>query len=322
MNRNMNAHDDFDRDDHGDFERDNGRDDPPMINVKKAEGLPVIGPLLARIFDKGPRVAVVRLSGVLTDMGGMRKNTLSYARVSKAVEKAFAVRGVRAVALVINSPGGAPAQASLIAGLVRQLADEKDIPVFAFVEDVAASGGYWLACAGDKIYAQDCSIVGSIGVISAGFGMDRFISKFGITRRLYTAGRDKSMLDPFSPEKPEDVERLKDLQAGIHEQFIDWVRSRRGDAIRGSGPELFEGRFWIGRPAIDLGLIDGIGDVRGVMREKFGPDVRLIETTAKPPFVPAFLAARSGGIAFDETALVDGAIAAVEDRALWSRYGL
>lgn len=287
-------------------------DDDLPFNLKVLENLPLVGPL----FKRGPKVPVIRLSGVITDMPG-RRGGLSYARVSKAIEKAFAIRKAPAVALVINSPGGSPAQSELIAGLIRALADEKDIIVYAFVEDVAASGGYWLACAADHIYVQETSIVGSIGVISAGFGLEDFIDRHGIKRRLYTSGRDKSMLDPFLPEKSPDVSRLKEVQRQIHDRFIDWVKDRRGGKLNGSDDELFEGRFWTGTAALSMGIADEIGNVRSVMREKYGDDIRLVpigpDRKCRIPFV---------GVRADSPGWVEDLMTMAEDRSLWSRFGL
>jgi signal peptide peptidase SppA len=270
-------------------------------------------PLIGRLFDKDPKVTVVRFSGIISDMS--RKPSISYARHVKALEKAFARPGVAAVALVINSPGGSPAQSSLIGALIRQLAMEKSLPVYAFVEDVAASGGYWLACAADEIYAQESSIVGSIGVISGGFGFEDFIERHGIHRRLHTSGGQKSFLDPFKPEKAEDVERLKLIQNDIHESFIDWVKSRRGDKLKGGEWELFDGRFWTGKGGLDRGLVDGLGDIRSVLRQKFGEHVKQVsvELDKKLPFPLSLLASSS---------LTDDLVETLESRAAAGRYGL
>lgn len=269
--------------------------------------------MIGKLLDKGPRVPVVRLSGVISDM--TRKPAISYSKYEKLLQKAFGKRGVVAVALAINSPGGAPAQSSLIANMVRRLAEEKKLPVYVFVEDVAASGGYWLACAGDYIYAQETSIVGSIGVISAGFGFEDFIERHGVHRRLHTSGGQKSFLDPFRPEKAEDVERLKTIQNEMHNSFIAWVKQRRGERLSSLGPELFDGRFWTGKVALEHGLIDGIGDAHSVMREKFGEKVKPIpmEPEKKLPF-PLSL--------FMQNSLADDLADMLESRAIRGRYGL
>ncbi len=270
---------------------------------------PLIGPLL----DDSPKVPVVHMSGLISDM--TRRAGISYPKMTKPIEKAFETRGAVAVALAINSPGGAPAQSSLIGNLVRQLAEEKDLPVYAFVEDAAASGGYWLACAADHIYAQETSIVGSIGVISAGFGLEDFIERHGVHRRLHTSGGQKSFMDPFRPEKPEDVERLKAIQEDMHGVFINWVKSRRGDRLSGFERELFDGRFWTGRVAVEHGLIDGIGDARSVLRDKFGDKVKMIDIVPekKWPFPLSLFAGSS---------LAEDIAATLEDRAVRGRLGL
>ena len=282
-------------------------------DVREAgSGLPLIGPML----HSGPRVPVIRLSGIISDMA--RRPSISYARYAKLIEKAFSKKGVVAVALAINSPGGAAAQSALIAGLIRQLAEEREVPVYAFVEDVAASGGYWLACAADHIYAQDVSIVGSVGVIAASFGFEDFIERHGVHRRLHTSGDQKSFLDPFKPEQPEDVERLKAMQSDIHESFIDWVKDRRGAKLNGDHSQLFEGQFWTAREAKRNGFIDDIGDVRSIMRQRFGDDVRLIpmEPEKKLPFPLSML--KAGG----DFNLSDDLIDTLESRAVRGRFGL
>ena len=285
-------------------------DDAP-VNWKKLESLPLIG----RFFKSGPKIPVIRLSGVIAD-STMKRGGISMARMGTTLEKAFSREKAPAIAIIINSPGGAPAQSQLIARMIRKLSDEKEIPVFAFVEDVAASGGYWLACAADEIYAQETSIIGSIGVISAGFGFEDFIDRHGIKRRLHTSGREKSMLDPFLPEKSEDVARLKEIQGEMHTHFINWVKYRRSSKLNGRDDELFEGRFWLGSVAFDMGLIDAIGDVRSVLREKFGPDIRLTEMNPdkKFPLLPKNL--------MKAQSWADDIMAAMEDRAIWSRFGL
>jgi signal peptide peptidase SppA len=273
-------------------------------------------PVICDFMEHRPKVAVVRLAGVISDSSS-RKGGISYARYAQSIEDAFDVKDVREVALVINSPGGAPAQCSLLAGIIRQCAAEKKVPVTAFVEDAAASGGYWLACAADKIYVQASSVVGSIGVIAAGFGFEDFIRRHDIKRRVYTSGKDKAMLDPFSPEKKADVERIKTLQAEIHQQFIAWVRDRRGVRLKGKDAELFEGAFWTGAGAMPLGLVDGIGDLRGVMREKYGEKVRFMEFEPDKPFYQALMGVKANGTGFAKDAM-----GALEDRTFWQRFGL
>ncbi|SFL59763.1 S49 family peptidase [Shimia aestuarii] len=254
-----------------------------------------------------PTVAVVRLSGMIAS--GPR-GPLNDAALGPVLEKAFRRGKPAAVALEINSPGGSPVQSSMIGNRIRRLAEEKDIPVFAFVEDVAASGGYWLAAAADEIYADDNSIVGSIGVISAGFGAHVFLSRQGLERRVHTAGKSKSMLDPFKPEKPEDVQRLTALLEQIHASFIRHVKTRRGAKLE-NVPELFTGEVWIGREAEKLGLIDGLGHMVPVLKEKFGKDVKLRRYGMRRSVWQRF----GANVAQD-------ALAGIEERAEYARFGL
>jgi len=264
---------------------------------------------------KTPLVHVVRLSGAI-GVGTPLKPPLSLEGLAATLERAFARKDVAAVALLINSPGGAAVQSALIHARIRALAEEKKIPVFAFCEDVAASGGYWLACAADEIYADSSSIVGSIGVIAASFGFVDALKKLGVERRVHTAGESKSILDPFQPEKPEDVERLKTLQRDVHEDFKALVRTRRNGKLRGEESELFSGAFWSGRQALSLGLIDGIGHMRDVLKGRFG-DKTEFKLIAKP---------QGWGLrklAFGSTIdPVSGLIDAIETRAIWGRFGL
>lgn len=299
---------------------DKSKDDGAAFNVDVLTGLPLIGPFLGNLLKRGPKVPVLRLSGIIAD-ATTRRGGLSYARLSKLIDKAFSIPKAPVVALIINSPGGAPAQSQLIASLIRAKAEEKDITVLAFVEDVAASGGYWLACAADDIFVQETSILGSIGVISASFGFEDFIDHHGIKRRLYTSGNEKSMLDPFLPEKPGDIARLKEIQHQIHGYFIEWVKDRRGGKLNGTDEELFQGRFWTGQAAIEMGIADEIGSVHQTIREKYGEDVRFIELSPekKLPFPLSLLASRSEGAS---NGLADQLLGLVEDRALWSRFGL
>src|SRR5215207_2577460 len=277
--------------------------------------------LPARYRASHPVVAVVRLSGVIGAILPFKQG-LSISSLATALERAFAVRDVKAVALVVNSPGGSAVQSHLIFSRVRALADEKKVPVFAFIEDAGASGGYMLACAGDEIFADPSSVVGSIGVVSAGFGLDRFIERFGIERRLHAIGSQKGMLDPFQPERPEDVERLKTIQMRIHEKFIALVEARRGERLKGARDVLFSGAVWAGAEAVELGLIDGLGDLRGEMRERFGEKVQLkIVAAAKGGLLARLMDRREPTI---ETGLIDpgAVIAALEERAAWARFGL
>ena len=217
-----------------------------------------------------PTVAVLRLQGVIGPSGGPLRGGLNLAGLAEAIERAFRLRRLAAVALQINSPGGSAVQSALIAGRIRQRAAERQVPVFAFCEDVAASGGYWLALAADEIHAHPAGIVGSIGVIAAGFGFQDLMQRWGVERRVHTAGERKSFLDPFRPERPEDVARLDALLAELHEEFRAAVRERRGARLAAAEAELFNGDFWSGRRAAALGLVDGLGDLRSVMRARYG----------------------------------------------------
>ncbi len=273
---------------------------------------------LGRLGNRAPVVSVLRLSGVIGRLGPVRGSGLSLDGLERLIGRAFALRGLKAVALAVNSPGGSPVQSALIAKRIRQLADEKKIPVFAFAEDVAASGGYWLLAAGDEIYADDSSIIGSIGVISAGFGFPELLARHGIERRVHSSGERKAMLDPFRAEQPDDVARLKALQADIHGHFKDHVRTRRAGKLQGSDDDLFNGDIWSGKQALALGLIDGIGDLRSVMREKFGERVKL-----RPMAERRGLVRRRLGISGPAPVELAGEIiAALEEWAAWRRFGL
>jgi len=265
-----------------------------------------------------PLIPVVRLSGAI-GMNSPFSQSLTLAGCAKALEKAFAVKEAPAVALLVNSPGGSPVQSHLIFKRIRALAQEKDKHVFAFVEDVAASGGYMMACAADEIFADPCSVVGSIGVVSAGFGFDKAMARLGIERRVYTAGDKKVTLDPFQPERPEDVERLDALLKELHVVFADLVRSRRGSLLPAQDEDLFTGEFWLGTQALGLGLLDGLGDLRSTLRARYGEEVRMELIQAPAPFFRRRPGGFAGSLAQQAAA---GALAAADERALWSRYGL
>ena len=274
---------------------------------------------------QSPVVTVLRLDGVIGHVGGLRRG-LSLSTQATAIDKAFRPRHLAAVALSVNSPGGSPVQSALIAKRIRDLADENDVLVIAFCEDIAASGGYWLACAGDEVYANESSIIGSIGVVSGGFGFTELIKKMGVERRLHTAGDNKAMLDPFTPEKPADVKHLKSLQLEIHESFTEMVKARRGDRLVGPEKDIFSGASWTGRKALEMGLIDGIGELRLVMRARFGDRVRLRPVGGQRSlWRQRFgIAERSNG-GFDFTYsenLAAGVLAAIEERLIWNRFGL
>ena len=259
-------------------------------------------------YKKGPKVAVIRLHGVIGGASRLSGNVLNDVSSAPLIERAFAKGKPKAIALSVNSPGGSPVQSSLIASRIRRLADEQKIPVYGFCEDVAASGGYWLATAADQIFVDRSSIIGSIGVISASFGLDAFIARHGIERRVHTAGENKSMLDPFRPEREADVERLKNLQSVIHENFIQQVMQSRGSRLKRT--DVFTGEIWAGEAAVDLGLVDGIGHLVPKMKELYGDDVKFSVTQPRRS-----LFQRIGAPG------VHDFWSAVEDRLAWARFG-
>jgi signal peptide peptidase SppA len=272
-----------------------------------------------------PVVAVLRLTGVIGQGASPLRSGMTVAALNQPIEAAFATKRLKAVALAINSPGGAPAQSSLILKRIRALADENDIPVFAFAEDVAASGGYMLACAADEIFADETSVIGSIGVVSAGFGFPGLLRRLGIERRLHTAGTRKGILDPFSPERPEEVELLKSLQRDVHDSFKDIVRDRRAGKLKADEDTLFNGEFWTGRRALELGLIDGIGELTAVMKERFGDKVRFRPVGPRQSWIKRKLGTAwpgSGAASSHAGAIAGDLLAVIEERALWSRFGL
>ncbi|MCE0505772.1 S49 family peptidase [Roseivivax sp. GX 12232] len=261
---------------------------------------------LRQLFRKTPTVSIVRLQGTI----GMGRSSLSERALSDMLGKAFSRGKPKAVALEINSPGGSPVQSALIGARIRRLAEEKEIPVFAFVEDVAASGGYWIASAADEIYADDSSILGSIGVISAGFGAHVFLQRQGIERRVHTAGKSKSMLDPFRPESEEDVARLNRILEELHGNFIAHVKARRGAKLA-EEPELFTGEIWLGQSAVDVGLADGIGHLEAVMKARYGKELRFRRYGQKKGLIGRLGAQFTGQ-----------ALAEIEERASYARFGL
>jgi signal peptide peptidase SppA len=290
-------------------------------------GRDLLRPLLPKRWRSDVAIVpVVRLSGVI-GFSTPLKPGLTIAGLARALERAFAVKRAAAVALVINSPGGSAVQSHLIFRRIRQLAEEKKLPVLVFVEDVAASGGYMIACAADEIVCDPSSIVGSIGVVGASFGFDAAIKKLGIERRVYTAGEHKVMLDPFLPENPDDVERLKSIQREIHASFIDLVRIRRTPRLAGPDERLFSGEYWSARTALGFGLIDHIGDLRSFLRERFGEEVLTPLISAergmfgrRAPGVAAGIGALDG--IWNRAGLAEEIVSAIETRAMWARYGL
>jgi signal peptide peptidase SppA len=280
--------------------------------------------LLPRRWRAGTvTVPVVRLTGVI-GFSTPLKPGLTISSIAKSLERAFTMRGGAAVALVINSPGGSAVQSHLIFKRIRQLAEENERPVIAFVEDVAASGGYMIACAADEIICDASSIIGSIGVVGGSFGFDKMIEKIGVERRLYTSGERKVMLDPFLPEKPEDVERLKSIQKRIHESFIALVKDRRQPKLTGPEESLFSGEYWAGDTALEWGLVDGIGDLRSVLRDRFGEGVLTPLVAVERGLLGRRVPGVVGG--FEERwhrpGFADEIVSVLEARAIWARYGL
>ena len=269
--------------------------------------------MFKRFFSKDINIPTLRLTGVI-GQAGIARSGLTIAGIEKLVDKLFSDKKAPAVALIINSPGGSPTQSSLIAEKIINLAKEKNKKVYAFVEDVAASGGYWLACAADEIYLDLNSIVGSIGVISPGFGFVDLIKKIGVERRVYTSGKSKSFLDPFKEEKKEDIDRLQSIQEQIHENFIEYVKSRRGSKLLSSEEnEIFSGLFWVGKKGVDLGLADGIGSINQIIREKYGNKAKIKIIDQKKSFLQKRLSSSINN---------NDIFNRLEEMIMWSRYGL
>ena len=298
-----------------------------------SERIPDIGPTSfweklspGRLFSRSEVIPVLRLFGTIGAATPLRQG-LTIAGCATALERAFSIKNAPAVILQINSPGGSPVQSRLIYERIRLLARQKKKKVYAFAEDVAASGGYMLACAADEIYADGSSLVGSIGVLSSGFGFVHLIHKLGVERRVYTSGENKFQLDPFKPEKPEEIKRLKRIQEIVHQDFISLVKESRGDRIAAAGDSLFTGEFWSGRQALELGLIDGIMDMRTKMRSVYGDDVRLKLISMERGFfrrragLGSSISGAEYGISFAK-GFADDLISALEERAIWARFGL
>jgi signal peptide peptidase SppA len=280
-------------------------------------------PLPGSQRERGPVVAAVKLHGVITPAPApLSRGVINLATMDSVLTRAFGYDRLRAVALSINSPGGSATQSALVADRIRGLADSKGVPVLAFCEDVAASGGYWLACAADEIIAHPTSLVGSIGVVSQGFGLHGLLERFGVERRLYTAGANKARLDPFLPERQDDVEWLKSMQTELHGMFRDWVCSRRGDLLARE-QDLFTGEVWTGRRALELGLVDKLGTMRGEIAKRY-PDAEITMVEARRPLLTR-LGLRPAAISLTGHSGPDSALAvleALEHRATWSRFGL
>lgn len=268
------------------------------------------------LANPAPVVAILPLEGVI-GMSGRFSNAINLANLEEKICSAFDVYNVKAVALAINSPGGSPVQSELIVMRIRELSKEKEIPVYAFAEDVAASGGYMLALAGEEIFAHQASIVGSIGVINSGFGYTGVIEKLGIERRVYTAGESKSLMDPFKPEVEKDVKMMKNLLKEIHDFFKAFVKDARGDKLKGVQKTIFSGQVWNGEEATKLGLIDGVGDMRSIMKEKLGDDVKFKRIKSEKSFLKGLL-----GMSGSKPSLADDVLKTIETRSEWGRFGL
>ena len=272
-------------------------------------------------ISKKSIIGIVKLSGIIStetrlgSRGGLNLNDLS-----DSLTKAFSFKNIKAIVLLVNSPGGSPVQSALIANRVRDLAREKEIPVYCFIEDLAASGGYWLSCAADKIYAMESSIIGSIGVITSGFGAVEAIKKIGIERRVYSQGKNKGLLDPFLPEKKDDVKQILNIQKDLHIQFINWIKKRRGKRLKAKDEVLFNAGIWSGVKAKELGLIDGIGDYYNVMKNIFGDDVKFKDFSKKTSwFKQKFFSSRGS---WNSDTIIENLINKIEERIIWSKYGL
>lgn len=271
-----------------------------------------------RFRSNAVEIPVVRLKGIIMDASSPLRQTLSLGSCANALERAFSDKEAPAVAITINSPGGSPVQSRLIFRRIRDLAEENNKRVLVFVEDAAASGGYMIACAGDEIFADPSSIVGSIGVVSSSFGFTELLKKIGVERRVYTAGINKVSLDPFQPEKKVDIDHLKALQLEIHETFINLVKERRGTKLSDDA-NLFTGMFWTGIKGKELGLVDELADLRSVIKQRYGQNAKMRLVSSSRGLFGRKSPAISAGVV---SATVDGLIVSAEERALWQRYGL
>ena len=275
--------------------------------------------LVASVFgDSKEVIAVLRLSGVIGKVSTMQSG-LTLESLNELIEKAFKIKKLKALCLIINSPGGSPVQSELIAKRIRDLAKENKIKIYSFIEDMAASGGYWLACSGDRIYASYSSVIGSIGVVSSGFGFHEAINKLGIERRVYTEGKNKAILDPFKPINKDDLKIIKDLQKQVYERFVEYVKTRRVGKLTQQDEILFNGEFWAGQTALDYGLIDGIGDMYSVMKEKFGDNIKFQYLCAKQPWLKKKLGMSSKILADN---FANSLIDAVENKIINDKFDM
>ena len=272
------------------------------------------------LITKKSIIGIIKLSGIISSESRLgSKSGLNLNDTSDSLTKAFTTKNIRAVILLINSPGGSPVQSALIANRIRELSKENNIPVYSFIEDLAASGGYWLSCAADKIYAMESSIIGSIGVITSGFGAVEAIKKVGIERRVYSQGKNKGLLDPFLPEKKEDIQQIITIQKDLHNQFISWVKKRRGKRLKGTDEELFNAGIWSGLKSKELGLIDGIGDYYTIMKNIFGDNIKYKDFTKKTSWLKQRFLTRNNSHNIN---LVNDVINLIEEKIIWSKFGL
>ncbi|WP_341790582.1 S49 family peptidase [Rickettsia endosymbiont of Polydrusus tereticollis] len=291
----------------------------PIISKRQMSKLEQLFSFFPSIFTNSKDViAVLRLSGVIGKISTMQSG-LTLESLNELIEKTFKIKKLKAVCLVINSPGGAPVQAELIAKRIRELAEENEIKIYSFIEDVAASGGYWLACIGDQIYASRSSIIGSIGVIASGFGFHEAIGKLGIERRIYTEGTNKAILDPFQPIQKDDLKIIKNLQKQVYEHFVDYVKERRIGKLTQGDDILFNGEFWVGQVAADYGLIDGINDMYSVMKEKFGENIKFQYVSAKQPWLKRKLGILSKNLSEN---FADSLVGAVENKLMQDKFNI
>tara|TARA_Y100001970_G_scaffold229014_1_gene283969 strand:+ start:9185 stop:9991 length:807 start_codon:yes stop_codon:yes gene_type:complete len=255
----------------------------------------------------------IKLTGIIGNVGKFRQG-IDFSGQEEIILKAFSVKKAPCIAITVNSPGGSPVQSHLIYNFIRLQAKKNKKKVIVFAEDVAASGGYLIACAGDEIYANSSSIIGSIGVIYSSFGFTELIKKIGVERRVHTAGKNKSTLDPFLDEKKDDIERLKKIQLDIHKDFINVVEKSRGSKLKKSEVELFSGEFWSGSKAKELGLIDEVGDSHQILREKFGEDVVIKKFEKNRGWLSKKLSSSNNHV--DQLSNI------LEEKSVWQKYGL
>jgi len=284
---------------------------------KKAKSIPLIQKCLSCLFDYGKNIAILRLQGVISSQGGLNKQALNLDNMRAEIDKAFSLPKLKAVAIAVNSPGGSPVQSELLYNYLRATSEKKNIPIYTFAEDVAASGGYWLLCSGDKMYASSSSIVGSIGVISSGFGFVDVLKKIGVERRIITQGKSKSIYDSFLPVKGSDEKIISAAQQDIHDAFKNIVSERRGKKIKINEDRLFSGEFWSGKAGAQFGLVDGIGDLYSVMKQEFGEDIYFQHVKKSPSWLK-----KKMSMAASYEGFIDSFFDKIEQKIHYNRFGL